>query len=340
MQFSAFRGFRRVQRFKKLNRRRHDHRRIPIFAGQPLAVSLGRFFLIIIWNFDLTVVLQHVFFTQHLVKNVSVLKDDAGIRNHVNHALQAMLHRVRQGERQRRDCLAAARRHGQRVQPLLVLPAAQAARQNRAPLGAKVVGGRFQPRRDMGAQLFQKAFRRFPFAARLSALNRRLRIQIVRVHQTRKQHAGVHRQAPRVFLSRQPRRKPGFCRNFDFCFPRGRIVSARQALVQPSTKRSAAVVRLVAHVRQAAVMARHGKRRDAISHLPRHLRARRSVIHLGRMRRVALPLLPVGAVFADVVPQPRPMAVLLRAKCRRKFSRQRRDVLLVLPQRLIRSVRL
>ena len=52
-------------------------------------------------------------------------------------------------------------------------------------------------------------------------------------------------------------------------------------------------------------MARHGKRRDAISHLPRHLRARRSVIHLGRMRRVALPLLPVGAVFADVVQQPR-----------------------------------
>ena len=58
------------------------------------------------------------------------------------------------------------------------------------------------------------------------------------------------------------------------------------------------------------------------------------------MRRVALPLLPVGAVFADVVQQPRPMAVLLRAKCRRKFSRQRRDVLLVLPQRLICSVRL
>ena len=88
------------------------------------------------------------------------------------------------------------------------------------------------------------------------------------------------------------------------------------------------------------MMARHGKRRKGIAQPRRHLRARRSVIHLSRMRRVALPLLPVGAVFADVVQQPRPMAVLLRAKYRRKFSRQRRDVLLVLPQRLIRSVRL
>ena len=66
--------------------------------------------------------------------------------------------------------------------------------------------------------------------------------QIIRVHQARKQHAGVHRQAPRVFLSHQPRRKPDFCRNFDFRFPRGRIISARQAFVQPSTQRSAAVV--------------------------------------------------------------------------------------------------
>ena len=234
VQFSAFRCFRRVQRFKKLYRRRHDHRRIPVFAGQPLAVSLGRF-LAVIRKFDLTVMLQHVFRAQHLVKNVSVLKDDAGIRNHINHTLQAILRRVRQGERQRRDCLAAARRHGQRIQPPLVLPAAQAARQNRASLGAKVVGRRFQPRRDVRVQLFQQAFRRFPLAARLSALNRRLRIQIIRVHQARKQHAGVHRQAPRVFLCRQPRRKPSFCRNFDFRFPRGRIVSARQVLVQPST---------------------------------------------------------------------------------------------------------
>ena len=284
--------------------------------------------------------LQHVFFAQHLVKNVSVLKDDAGIRNHINHALHLVLHRVRQRKRQRRERLAAARWHGQRIQPPLVLPAAQTARQNLTSLGAKLVGGRFQPRRDMGAQLFQQAFRRFPLAARLSALNRRLRIQIIRIHQTRKQHAGVHRQAPRVFLSCQPRRKPSFCRNFDFCFPRGRIVSARQAFVQPSTQRSAAVVRLVAPVRQAAVMTRHGKRREGIAQLSRQLCARRSVIHLSRMLRVALPFLPVGAVFADVVQQPRPMAVLLRAKCRRKFSRQRRDVLLVLPQRLICSVRL
>ena len=234
VQFSAFRGFRRVQRFKKLNRRRHDHGRIPVFAGQPLAVSFGRF-LAVIRKFDLTVMFQYVFFAQHLVKNVSVLKDDAGIRNHINHALQAMLRRVRQGKRQRRDRLAAARRHGQRVQPPLVLPAAQTARQNLTSPGAKLVGGRFQPRRDMGAQLFQQAFRRFPLAAGLSALNRRLRIQIIRVHQARKQHAGVHRQAPRVLLSRQPRRKPSFCRNFDFRFPRGRIISARQAFVQPST---------------------------------------------------------------------------------------------------------
>ena len=88
------------------------------------------------------------------------------------------------------------------------------------------------------------------------------------------------------------------------------------------------------------MMARHGKRRKGIAQPRRHLRARRRVVYLGRVRRIALPLLPVVAVFADVVQQPRPMAVLMRAKCRRKFSRQRRDILLVLPQRLIRSVRL
>ena len=52
-------------------------------------------------------------------------------------------------------------------------------------------------------------------------------------------------------------------------------------------------------------MTRHGTRSIVIAQPRRHLRARRSVIHLSRMRRVALPFLPVGAVFADVVQQPR-----------------------------------
>ena len=99
--------------------------------------------------------LQHVFRAQHLGENVGILLDDARIRNHVYHALHPVLCRMRQRKRQRRERLAAARRHGQRVQPPLILPAAQAARQNRAPPGAKLVGGCFQPRRDMGAQLFQ-----------------------------------------------------------------------------------------------------------------------------------------------------------------------------------------
>ena len=153
MQFSALRGLRRVQRFKKLHRRCHNHGRVPIFACQTLFVSLRRF-LTVIRKFHLTVMFQHVFFAQHLRKNVGVLLDDARIRNHINHALQIMFHRMRQGERQRGNRLAAACRHGQRVQPPLVLSAVQTARQNRASFGAKVVGRRFKPRRDMGIQLF------------------------------------------------------------------------------------------------------------------------------------------------------------------------------------------
>ena len=282
---------------------------------------------------------QHVFFAQHLRKNVGVLLDDARIRNHINHALQIMFHRMRQGERQRGNRLAAACRHGQRVQPPLVLSAVQTARQNRTSFGAKVVGRRFKPRRDMGIQLFQKTLQRFPLSARLSALNRRFRIQIIRIHQARKQHAGVHRQTPRVFFSFKPGRITYFLWNFDFIFPRGWIVSACQGLVQPRPKRSAAVIRPAAHIRQTAVMARHGKRRNTVFQFPCQLRACRRVIHLGRVFRIALPFLPVVAVFADVVQQPRSLAMRLRAECFGKFSGQSRDILLVRLQRLVCSIR-
>lgn len=54
------------------------------------------------------------------------------------------------------------------------------------------------------------------------------------------------------------------------------------------------------------MMPRNGKRRRNISQPKRLLHARRGMIHLADMLRVALPLLPLLAVLANVVKKPNP----------------------------------
>ena len=58
------------------------------------------------------------------------------------------------------------------------------------------------------------------------------------------------------------------------------------------------------------MMPRHGKGRHGVFAAKRLLCARAGMIDLGRMLRVALALLPLGTVFANVVEQPGLTAML------------------------------
>ena len=69
------------------------------------------------------------------------------------------------------------------------------------------------------------------------------------------------------------------------------------------------------------MMPRHGKGRHGVFAAKRLLCARAGMIDLGRMLRVALALLPFGAVFANVVEQPGLTAMFFRAKSGGKLSR-------------------
>ena len=65
----------------------------------------------------------------------------------------------------------------------------------------------------------------------------------------------------------------------------------------------------------------HGKSRHGVFAAKRLLRPRAGMIDLGRMFRVALPLLSILAVFSHVVEQPGLTAVFFRAKSGGKLSR-------------------
>ena len=125
MQLAAAGGFRRIQGFKELHRRCHDHRRVPIFTSQ----TATKCFLIVrvptvLIQFRLTMMLQHVFFAQYFSENVRCLLNDAGIWNHINDSFHAVRFGMAQRKGQRRYRFSAARRHSQRIKPLHIRPTA------------------------------------------------------------------------------------------------------------------------------------------------------------------------------------------------------------------------
>ena len=105
-----------IERLKKLHGGGDDDRRIPVFAGQQLAVLGGcQVFGVGGLVFGAGVIRKDVFLPQKLCEVCSGLVDDGHIRDDVDHPLHPVRHCVPQRKGERRDRLSAAGRHGQRV---------------------------------------------------------------------------------------------------------------------------------------------------------------------------------------------------------------------------------
>ena len=106
-----------VQRFKKLHRRGHHNGRVPVFAGQQLAVlRRGQFFLFQTLKICTGVIRQNVFCTQKVCKNSGSLVDDGHIRNHVDHPLHALRCGLFQRKGKGGKGLAAAGGYGEGIE--------------------------------------------------------------------------------------------------------------------------------------------------------------------------------------------------------------------------------
>ena len=194
MQLAAAGGFRGVQGLKKLHGRGDDHRRVPVFAGQTAAARLRRFRVArFVGELRLAVVFQNVFFSQNFRKDLGVLLDDAGVGNDVNNPFHPVADGMGKGKSQRRNGFPAAGGHGQGKKSLFLLAALQAAPQDVVSFGAQLGFGFLQPWGHAALQLFPQRFQRRIAAPGLRPLQGVFRIQKVRVHQTGKQHPGIHR---------------------------------------------------------------------------------------------------------------------------------------------------
>ena len=180
--------------------------------------------------------LQNVFRPQNLRKDLCVLFNNAGVGNDVNNPFHPVADGMGKGKGQRRNGFPAASGHGQGKKPLFLLAALQAAPQDVVSFGAQLGFGFLQPWGHAALQLFPQRFQRRIAAPGLGPLQGVFRIQKIRVHQTGKQHPGIHRlNAPIPAFFRPLRHRRRAVQN-DLLFPCRRIVSAGQGLIQPGEK--------------------------------------------------------------------------------------------------------
>ncbi len=135
--------------------------------------------------------LQHIFLSQDIPKNLGVLLNDGGIGNHINQPAQSMRAGVTQGKGQRGRCLAAPGGNSEGIQPWgLSLSLFHTALQHCAPLPVQLRFGR-EPAGDMGLELVPQYFYRVPAAPFLYfSRHKCLGVQKIRVYQTGVEHPG------------------------------------------------------------------------------------------------------------------------------------------------------
>ena len=119
MQLAAARGAVGKEGFEELHGGGHDNRRVPVFRGKAQFVfgSLTLQFAVV----EGAVVFQHSLFAQYakgFAELGSILLDDAGERDDVNHAPHAVPFGVFQRKRHGSESFAAAGRHSEREQSL------------------------------------------------------------------------------------------------------------------------------------------------------------------------------------------------------------------------------
>ena len=167
--------------FKELHRRGHDHRRIPVLAGQALAALFTTCLLIGIENCA-AVVLEDVVLPEDAAEYEGVLFDDGGVGNHIDDAPHAVLYGVPQRKGQRSDGLAAACEHGQRVDALLTRPGLRAVLQDPAAQAVQFSLGRVKTL-DVPLQPLPERQQGIISSARnRPAGHEFLGVQIVRIH--------------------------------------------------------------------------------------------------------------------------------------------------------------
>nr|WP_096399266.1 hypothetical protein [Candidatus Desulfovibrio trichonymphae] len=119
VQFATARGSSGKKRLEELYGSGYNNRRIPVFPCQCRqifqCVSVFRGFGLILPTHIAVMFHNSVrqFFSKSFTKNVGCLFNDAGIGDHIDDAAQSVFFSVFHGKRQRREGLAAARRHSE-----------------------------------------------------------------------------------------------------------------------------------------------------------------------------------------------------------------------------------
>ena len=299
-----------IERLKKLHGGGDDDRRIPVFAGQQLAVLGGcQVFGVGGLVFGAGVIRKDVFLPQKLCEVCSGLVDDGHIRDDVDHPLHALRGGVLQREGQRCKGLAAAGGHSEGVEPLRpVGPFVQTGLQHGVALAADRGGAlRAEIALCLCPGLFQQGGDALAAAAgRGPAVHEGLGIKKICVYQAGVEHPGEEGKIQQVAVGPGGR---GALRQGHFLPAAVRLHGLFQAAEQGAVLRVR--IPLIAAVRQAGVMARNGKGRLRVRRAAFHgfLRPGGGVVHPGAVFQQ--PFLEGSAVFADVM-QPAGEAGFLR----------------------------
>ncbi len=135
--------------------------------------------------------LQHIFLSQDIPKDLGVLLNDGGIRDHIDDPAQAVGPGVAQGKGQRSHRLAASSGDGKGEQSRGEgLPLFHAVLQHCAPFPVQFRFGR-EPAGDMRSELVLQHLYRVPTAPLLlSSRHKGLCVQKIRINQTGIKHPG------------------------------------------------------------------------------------------------------------------------------------------------------
>ena len=253
MKLPALGGAVGIERFKELDGGCYDHRRVPVFGGQPLPAFCIIDLLVGIKG-RAGVMLDHVGFPQDPAKHFRVLLNDGGIGDHIDDPTHIVFYRVAQRKGQRGDRLAAAGGHGQGINALGTVARVQTALQNLTAAAVQVVFRR-EEACNMPLQPVQKYGKGIVFPARNGTAGHKfLGVQIIRIDQTGIEHPRPERTGKIIAEEIRFRRDlrqitiPGVGRD-----------SALNSPLQPPDKGGIPwlIGDEVSEVRQSAVMAHH-----------------------------------------------------------------------------------
>ena len=343
MQLAAARGAVGKQAFEKLHGGSYHHGHIPVFRCQPQLVFAV--FALQPGIVEAAVVFQHRRFAQRskrFAKLGGVLLDDAGERNHINHAAQTVRLGVFQRERHRREGFAAAGGHGEAEQPRVLLRlrhgiiqnfAAQAVQCGIALLLFRFLRGlggtpservdkikKNRPQRLQIGMAAAHGFALFQLGVKGFGVEK-IGIDQTGIQHTDEKSAGEMRMVASIGFHRRRRQRFG---QIDFLPPNFiELGNIRTKLpVQPLLQSAAPVTRACA-VCQPGMVPRNAERHHlAQPHAPafnRDFRARRGMVH--PLRVAVQTFVKQRRILAHVVQQPSGAGNFLRAEIRGKARR-------------------